>query len=185
MTTGSEPKIVMGWCGLGIVWKGGGAETRKGMPFWKFFLPNTCSQKNLEYDQITVLESILTVITTLGHCSAHGWRWFCHRLHKNNAPYNRNFAPWKKHVFLFQNLGVCMHAVTWSSGTFALLCAIFCRMDNGSILHIFFTFTTVFSQLLLIGCFVCHEVGTFRLDCGPAKRGGGARGRGAGRHRHR
>ena len=66
---------------------------------------STCSQENLEYDQISVLESILTVITTLGHCSAHGLMVLLSKKNsKNNAPCNLISAPRKNMSLRFEIL---------------------------------------------------------------------------------
>ena len=71
-----------------------------------------------------------------------------------------------------------------------LFCAIYLKMDNGSLSHILIAFTAISLYLpflfFLIGCPVHSQAGSFRHDSRSIEgEGGGARGGGAGGQRYR
>ena len=140
--TGFRPKATMGWGSLGAVWEGGGTKTRKGMPFWiflKHMLPGKfgikVKQKHLKaYSLCSLLWGtiLLTVDDVVSTNSKQKWSPLCMKS--------------KTRLVRSKTLGcVCMLSRDYLglSRYFMPFCAIYLKMDNGSISHILIAFTTI------------------------------------------
>ena len=81
------------------------------------------------------------MLTTLGHCSAHNWQCYC-QLHSKRMPLIFQILSQKKKSHPPPSKSWSVHAhhhMVIQDLEFSH--AIFSKMDNGSILHIFFVFT--------------------------------------------
>ena len=129
-----------------FVWKGSRAKTQKGTSFWfsqACALGRIWNNSREKYLKEYLLCSLFQGIV---QCTIDG---VVVRLQqKKNAPnIPNNLLQEKTHPPSSKCLSVCTHhhVVIWDID---FLCAIFSKVDNGSILHIFFAFTANFLIIL-------------------------------------